>query len=214
MGSDGADRPSERPRQGSEKPLPRRTHPCHLRPQRPNTAPQMAREVIATRSAQLDLSSQNEPFQGGTGRFGHSAARSRQKCYESVSFIGRIRSSWKPRIWKGQWRSIRATSGSTESLRTIFCSQTSVWRPVEFALTPPVLRPPNAWESIALSTALLRAILANPWALAIWSWNRGALTAYVNRAGSTRNRYSVVSASDQYQCRHICARCEKFGEGT
>ena len=150
MGSDGADSPSERPRQGSEKPLPRRTHPCHLRPQRASTAPQMARKVIATRSAQLDLSFQNEPFQGGTGRFGHSATRSRQKCYESVRFIGRIRWSWKPQIWNSYWRSIRATSGSTESLRTIFCSQTSVWRAVEFAKTFLVLRPPNAWESITL----------------------------------------------------------------
>jgi hypothetical protein len=53
------------------------------------------------------------------------------------------------------WRSMkhpsnRATSGSTEVLRTIFCSQTSVWRAVEFAKTSLVLRPPNAWESIAL----------------------------------------------------------------
>ena len=74
MGSDGADRPSERALDsGSENPLPRRTHPCHLRPQRASTAPQMAREVIATRSAQLDLSSQNEPFQGVQGRFGQCA---------------------------------------------------------------------------------------------------------------------------------------------
>ena len=48
------------------------------------------------------------------------------------------------------WRNIRATSASTEVLRTIFCSQASVWRPVEFARTHPVLRPPNAYESIAL----------------------------------------------------------------
>ena len=41
-------------------------------------------------------------------------------------------------------------SGSTEVLRTIFCSQTSVWRAVEFAKTILVLRPPNVWESIAL----------------------------------------------------------------
>jgi hypothetical protein len=74
----------------------------------------------------------------------------RMKCYESVSFIGRIRSSWKPRIWKSFWLSIRATLGSTEVLRTIFCSQTSVWRAAEFAKTLLVLRPPNAWESIAL----------------------------------------------------------------
>ena len=40
--------------------------------------------------------------------------------------------------------------GSTEVLRTIFCSQTSVLRAVEFAKTILVLRPPNAWESIAL----------------------------------------------------------------
>jgi hypothetical protein len=54
------------------------------------------------------------------------ATRSRQKCYESVSFIGRIRSNWKPRIWNVFWRSIRATWGSTEVLRTIFCSQNLV----------------------------------------------------------------------------------------
>jgi len=78
------------------------------------------------------------------------AKNSRQKCYESVRFIGRIRSSWKPRIWNGFWRSIRATSGSTEVLRAIFCSETSVWRAVEFAKTILGLRPPNAWESIAL----------------------------------------------------------------
>ena len=40
--------------------------------------------------------------------------------------------------------------GSTEVLRTIFCSQTSVWRAVELAKTILVLRPPNASESIAL----------------------------------------------------------------
>jgi hypothetical protein len=74
------------------------------------------------------------------------AGNSRQKCYGNITFIGRIRSRWKPRIWNVFWRSIRATSASTE----VFCSQTSVWRPVEFAKTILVLRPPNAYESIAL----------------------------------------------------------------
>ena len=50
------------------------------------------------------------------------------------------------RIWNVFWRSIRATSGSTEVLRAIFCSQTSVWRAVEFAKAILVLRPPNAWD--------------------------------------------------------------------
>jgi hypothetical protein len=53
------------------------------------------------------------------------------------------------------------SSGSNEVLKTIFCSQTSVWRAVELAKTILVLRPPNAWESIALLTAKLRAILAS-----------------------------------------------------
>ena len=41
---------------GLKSPVPRRTHPCHLRPQRASTAPQRAREIIATRSAQLGSS--------------------------------------------------------------------------------------------------------------------------------------------------------------
>jgi hypothetical protein len=90
------------------------------------------------------------PWTENEGVHAHTAKNSRQKCCESVRFIGRIRSSWKPRIGNGLWRSIRATSGSTEVLRTIFCSETSVWRAVEFAKTILVLRPPNAWESIAL----------------------------------------------------------------
>ena len=39
---------------------------------------------------------------------------------------------------------------AADVLRSIFCSQTSVWRAVEFAKTILVLRPPIAWESIAL----------------------------------------------------------------
>ena len=91
----------------------------------------------------------------------HKAKNSRQKCYENASFIGRIRSSWKPQICDGFWRRTRATSGSTEVLRVIFCSQTSVWRAVDAAKTIAVLRPPDAGESIALK------ILENPSLVAI-----------------------------------------------
>ena len=68
MGSDGAGRPSERPRQGERKPLPRADSCLTSAAERASTAPQMAHATDRLSSAQLGLGSQNEPFQGGTGR--------------------------------------------------------------------------------------------------------------------------------------------------
>ena len=48
MGSDGAGRPSERPRQRERKPLPRADSCLTSAAERASTTPQMAREVIAT----------------------------------------------------------------------------------------------------------------------------------------------------------------------
>ena len=68
MGSDSAGRPSERPRQGERKPLPRADSCLTSAAERASTAPQMAHATDRLSSAQLGLGSQNEPFQGGTGR--------------------------------------------------------------------------------------------------------------------------------------------------
>ena len=64
MGSDGAGRPSERPRQGERKPLPRADSCLTSAAERASTAPQMAHATDRLSSAQLGLGSQNEPFQG------------------------------------------------------------------------------------------------------------------------------------------------------
>ena len=63
MGSDSAGRPSERPRQGERKPLPRADSCLTSAAERASTAPQMAHEVIAT-DRLSSIWSQNEPFQG------------------------------------------------------------------------------------------------------------------------------------------------------
>ena len=64
MGSGSAGRPSERPRQGERKPLPRADSCLTSAAERASTAPQMAHATDRLSSAQLGLGSQNEPFQG------------------------------------------------------------------------------------------------------------------------------------------------------
>ena len=64
MGSDGAGRPSERPRQGERKPLPRADSCLTSAAERASTAPHMAREVIATDRLSLVWALRMSRFRG------------------------------------------------------------------------------------------------------------------------------------------------------